>query len=91
MYLNFSYFTVFLKNRNISSDIKRSKVTEYAALIIVNNCKQNITSLSLMVGTTVHVNIINKWNTNVLSANFAGGRRAYSGPTLYACWVVIFN
>ena len=26
------YFTVFLKNRNISSKIKRSKVTDYAAL-----------------------------------------------------------
>ena len=33
-YLNFSFFTVFLKNRNISSKIKRSKVTEYAALTI---------------------------------------------------------
>ena len=31
-YLNFSSFTVFLKNRNISSKIKRSKVTDYAAL-----------------------------------------------------------
>ena len=27
------FFTVFLKNRNISSKIKRSKVTDYAALI----------------------------------------------------------
>ena len=26
------FFTVFLKNRNISSEIKRSKVTDYAAL-----------------------------------------------------------
>ena len=26
-------FTVFLKNRNIISKIKRSKVTDYAALI----------------------------------------------------------
>ena len=38
MYLNFSYFTVFLKNRNICSKIKRSKVTDYAALIIINPC-----------------------------------------------------
>ena len=30
--MNFSFFTVFLKNRNISSNIKRSKVTDYAAL-----------------------------------------------------------
>ena len=28
----FEYFTVFLKNRNFISKIKRSKVTEYAAL-----------------------------------------------------------
>ena len=26
------FFTVFLKNRNINSKIKRSKVTDYAAL-----------------------------------------------------------
>ena len=32
VWVNFSYFTVFLKNRNISSKIKRSKVTDYAAL-----------------------------------------------------------
>ena len=33
VYLNFSYFTVFLKNRNIISKIERSKVIDYAALI----------------------------------------------------------
>ena len=32
IYLNFSFFTVFLKNRNVISKIKRSKVTDYAAL-----------------------------------------------------------
>ena len=32
VYLNFSIFTVFLKNRNIISKMKRSKVTDYAAL-----------------------------------------------------------
>ena len=32
--LNFSFFTVFFKNRNIISKIKRSKTTDYAALII---------------------------------------------------------
>ena len=31
VYLNFSYFTVFLKNRNIISK-RRSKVTDYAVL-----------------------------------------------------------
>ena len=29
---DFEYFTVFLKNRNFASKIKRSKVTDYAAL-----------------------------------------------------------
>ena len=32
VYLNFSFLTVFLKNSNIISKIKRSKVTDYAAL-----------------------------------------------------------
>ena len=30
----FEYFTVFLKNRNFISKIKKTKVTDYAALII---------------------------------------------------------
>ena len=30
--MNFSIFIVFLKNRNIISKMKRSKVTDYAAL-----------------------------------------------------------
>ena len=30
--MNFSIFTVFLKNRNINSKMKRSKVTDCAAL-----------------------------------------------------------
>ena len=32
MYMNFSIFTVFLKNRNIIFKMKTSKVTDYAAL-----------------------------------------------------------
>ena len=32
MYTWIFFFTVFLKNRNIISKIKRSKVTDYAAL-----------------------------------------------------------
>ena len=32
VYLNLSIFTVFLKNKNIIFKIRRSKVTEYAAL-----------------------------------------------------------
>ena len=35
--MNLSIFTVFLKSRNITSKIKRSKVTDYAALIIWEN------------------------------------------------------
>ena len=38
VYLNFSIFTVFLKNRNIISKMKRSKVTDYAALTIFCTC-----------------------------------------------------
>ena len=34
VYLNLSIFTVFLKNRNIIFRIRRSKVTDYAALIM---------------------------------------------------------
>ena len=42
VYLNFSFFTVFLKIRNIISKIKRSKVTDYAALThpAYNYCKE---------------------------------------------------
>ena len=32
----FEYFTVFLKNKNIIFKIRRSKVTDYAALKCVN-------------------------------------------------------
>ena len=32
------FFAVFLKNRNIISKIRRSKVTDYAALITVVVC-----------------------------------------------------
>ena len=34
--MNFSFFTQFLKNRNIISKIKISKVTDYAALTAQN-------------------------------------------------------
>ena len=39
--MNFSYFTVFLKNRNISSKFKRSKFTDYAALREIVQCGVN--------------------------------------------------
>ena len=34
--LNLSIFTVFLKNKNIIFKIRRSKVTDYAALMFLN-------------------------------------------------------
>ena len=40
--LNFSIFTVFLKNRNIISKMKRSKVTDYAALNDTLFCKRPV-------------------------------------------------
>ena len=44
-----SFFTVFLKNRNISSKIKRSKVTDYAALRIENkNVNNTITKYIIL-------------------------------------------
>ena len=41
----FEYFTVFLKNRNFTSQIKRSKVKDYAALI--NPCRWSVGVLIL--------------------------------------------
>ena len=43
MYLNFSNFTVFLKNRNIISKMKRSKVTDYAALKLLSESEHKVT------------------------------------------------
>ena len=37
VYLNLSIITVFLKNKNIIFKIRRSKVTDYAALIMEAN------------------------------------------------------
>ena len=42
--MNFSFFTVFLKNRNISPKIKRSKVTDYAALMHINEPPHEISN-----------------------------------------------
>ena len=43
VYLNLSIFAVILKNRKIISKIRRSKVTEYAALKV--DAIKNITEL----------------------------------------------
>ena len=46
------FFTVFLKNRNISSKIKRSKVTDYAALtncVFTNMFSPNMSCLSIIM------------------------------------------
>ena len=47
-------FAMFLKNRNIISKIKRSKVTDYAALrqIIVNESIKDIFKMSTWFHTT---------------------------------------
>ena len=38
IYLHFSIFTLFLKNRDLMSKIRRSKVTDYAALTPLKYC-----------------------------------------------------
>ena len=43
------FFTVFLKNRNIGSKIKRSKVTDYAALKLMGKKILAILSLKFLI------------------------------------------
>ena len=47
--MNLSILTVFLKNRNFNSKIRRSKVTDYAALIHIRikGGAGNVTCLNL--------------------------------------------
>ena len=40
--MNLSIFTVFLKNKNIIFEMRRSKVTDYAALTNFDNLRRNI-------------------------------------------------
>ena len=48
VYLNLSIFTVFLKNKDIIFKIRRSKVTDYAALIsIYKTCFEWVKETSL--------------------------------------------
>ena len=51
---DFSFFTVFLKTRNIISKIKISKVTDYAALTIVGIFKIFLSSLKSMLSSVEH-------------------------------------
>ena len=46
--MNFSFFTVFLNKRNIISKIKRSKVTDYAALTPGHTFNVIIISLQML-------------------------------------------
>ena len=46
-YLNFSFFTVFLKNRNFISKVRISKVTDYAAL------REALNDVETSIGTNV--------------------------------------
>ena len=52
IYLNLSIFTVFLKNKNIIFKIRRSKVTDYAALMQVKSiaeCSRHSAILSTFI------------------------------------------
>ena len=51
VYLNLSIFAVFLKNRNIISKIRKSKVTDYAALS--KFFKRKIAFISLPINLNV--------------------------------------
>ena len=50
----FEYFTVFLKNKNIISKIRRSKVTDYAALIMAFGLRSQKNHLVEMVLLFTH-------------------------------------
>ena len=64
--MNLSIFTVLLKNRNFISKIRRTKITDYAALTIVNIII--MTSLSLLAGRTVVKKCVTgSWYTLFLS------------------------
>ena len=48
------FFTVFLKNRNNISKIKRSKVTDYAALSFLNTgCLPVVLSVIIQIGSLI--------------------------------------
>ena len=50
----FEYFTVFLKNRNFTTKIKRSKVTDYAALTILYKGISNCFTETMHEGTNLY-------------------------------------
>ena len=55
---------MFLKNRNISSKIKRSKVTDYAALRCANYVFGTVTTICLIWNVVcVGLSNVAKWNT----------------------------
>ena len=79
MYTCILVFIVFLKNRNIISKIKRSKVTDYAALrshwvpCITTRMQEELTgSLSKLISITFENNIMYRWQTQSrqLSSSF---------------------
>ena len=50
----FEYFTVFLKNKNIIFKIRRSKVTDYAALKYASNRLEfSISVISITISSTI--------------------------------------
>ena len=65
MYLNFSFSAVFLKNRNIISKIKRSKVTDYAALIIWLGVYDKVQDASVKISLDIGKHKFNDTRTSL--------------------------
>ena len=71
------FFTVFLKNRNISSKIKRSKVTDYAALTKVKLLAM------LMFGLPEAIDMyVSLRQSRVVSPNGTHYRQEFSQPVM---------
>ena len=72
VYPNFSIFTLFLKNKNIISKIRRSKVTDYAALnyyplpYFGGICKKSPKSKQMPITHSLYGNDFNKMPMDLL-------------------------
>ena len=55
--MNLSIFTVFLKNRDLTSKIKRSKVTDYAALTLSMSGEFSCLCSSAVLVFVVQINL----------------------------------
>ena len=87
----FSYFTVFLKNRNISFKIKRSKVTDYAALSLSDVVFIMLISVKMpaIIGISAFMSRIDF----VLSLDEHGKSFITSGPKLWRLyyWILTYT